>query len=228
MALEYNYTTLVADLASWPEETDPQFVTEIPTLIQHGELRLLRELALTIFETTATANITSASAAVTKPANMVSPLDLFYTLAGEEIHLTRATREFVRAYNAQGATGSPRYYAEESETTWLLAPKPNFTQSAGLTCVIIRRPAGLSSGSPSTKTWLSTYVPDLLLDSCLLAAERFLKNDARWATVKRDFDLKVSDAKAELAQLRRVMTDDQLINREVVRPANSDAPSQSE
>lgn len=228
VALEYDYTTIVAALQNWPEDDDPEFVAAIPEFIKHGELRLLRELGLEIFEVVVTADITSGSANVTKPTNMVAPRDLFYTRNGREIHLTRATSEFVRSYNAAGATGDPKFYAEDGETSWILAPKPNFTAVGGMSARITRRPAGLNTAAPTVKTWLSTHVPDLLLDSILLSAERFLKNDPRWIVTKRDFDLKLSDAKAEVAQLRRVTPEDQLVAREVVRPGNSDAQPQNE
>jgi hypothetical protein len=228
-ALAWTYATLAAALQDWPENDDADYVAAIPMIVQLGEMRALRELDLEgKTEVVVTTGITTSVATIAKPTPMVASRDLYYTSSGQEYHMIRAHPDWVRAYNAMGVTGLPRYFADDNETQWIVAPIPNFTAASGLNVRLTRNPAGLDSGAPSSTSWLGTNVPDLLLSSCLMMASRYLKNDPKWATFKRDFDLTVSQAKGRMPQLKRVQFEDQVANREVTRPQSSDANSQEE
>lgn len=228
-ALSYTYATLAAAMTDWPENDDADYAAAIPSIIQMGEMRALRELDLEgKTEVVATTDLTSASPNVTKPTNMVVARDLFYTRSSVEIHMVRAHPDWVRAYNAMGATGNPRFFGEDTDTTWVVAPVPNFSAVAGLSCRITRNPAGLDSTTGASTSWLSTQMPDLLLNCCLMMASRYLKNDPKWATFKREFDLIVSQAKGRMSQSKRIQYEDQVAGRDIQRPSPSDAPSQEE
>jgi hypothetical protein len=226
--MQYNYTTLLAALQAWPSDADPEYVAELPNIIKLGEQSLARELGLGALDTQFTADIASGVATIDKPNGMIVGYDLYYTNAGTYVQLSRQQPSFVQKYNATATNGNPKYFCEYSSTKWLVAPPPNFTSSAGLKVRGTAEPAGLDASTPTVKTWFSTNVGDLLLEFCLFAAEKFLKNDQRWNTVKMKIDLLLPDAKAELAQLRRVLPEDQLFARMVNRPENSDATPQNQ
>src|SRR5690606_19614087 len=117
----------------WPENDDADYQAALSGIIKMAELKVYRDLNLEgCMVATETTDITDASASITKPTNMLAPRELSYVRNGVRYQLIRETPEFVRAYNAMGATGNPRYYGEEDETTWVVAPVPNFTSSAGL------------------------------------------------------------------------------------------------
>jgi hypothetical protein len=228
-ALSYTYGILAATLQDWPENDDADFVAAIPSIIQMGELRCLRELDLEgKTELVVTTTVTSGVSAVTKPTPMVASRDLFYSNAGVERHLIRMSPDWIRAYNAMGLTGLPRFYGDDTDTQWIVAPLPNLTLSNSLNCRITRNPVGLDSANTNSTSWLSLNMPDLLLSACLMMAYRYLKNDPKWAGAKREFDQTVSQAKARMPQLRRAQFEDQVANREVQRPDPSDATPQEE
>lgn len=228
-ALSFTYSTLAAALQDWPENDDADFVARIPDLIKMGELRLYRDLNLEgVMAATATATITSGSSAVTKPTNMIAPRELYYTTGGVRYQMIRETPEFVRAYNAMGATGLPRYYAEESETAWEVAPTPNLTLSSGLNVRMTRNPSGLDATTPASTSYLSVQFPDLLLAACLMAAHRYLKNDPKWSQAKVEYDLLIADVRPKVSQLKVVQYEDQTSRRDVERASASDGPTQNQ
>lgn len=227
-AYTYTYATLEAALLSWTADDDTAFAAAIPAIIGQGELDLLTEFNLAIFDTNKTANIASGVATIARPTGVIAAHSLSYTTGGTYYQLTRQSPDFIRVYNGSASNGLPRYYSEEDETNWVLAPPPNFTSSAGLKIRCVCRPTVLDSATASGTSWVATNYPHLLLLSCLMAAQAYLKGDRRWGMAKTEYDLKLPDAKAEVAQLRRATADDQLLQREVVRPANNDAPPQNQ
>lgn len=200
--LQYTYATLAAAMQNWPEDDDADYVAAIPELIAHGELKLTRELDLEIFDVDVTANIASGVSTITKPANMVAPRTLAYT-NGEYVELEQRTVDFVRQYGATATAGNPKYYAELNETTWIVAPTPNFTSANGLKCRVIQRAAGLNSGTPSSTSFLSTRVPDLLLWASLISANIYLKNDPKYLQMTRDYAQRLPVAASEMGVLRK-------------------------
>lgn len=229
MAYQYDYTTLAADLVSWPSDDDSAYALAIPNIIAQGELDVLREFNLATFDTTKTANITASSATITKPTGCIAALSLSYGTGASYRQLTRMSPDFVRRYNAEAASSAElKYYCEEDETTYRVAPIPNFSTTNGMSIRCISRPTMLDSGAPTTKSWVSTNYPDLLLLACLMAAHVYLKNDRRWGMAKTEWDLKLPAAKAEVAELRRTTPADQLMRREIIRPGNNDAQPENQ
>lgn len=200
MALQYTYATLLSALQDWPEDDDADYAAAIPELIGHGELKLTRELDLEIFEVDVTTPIVSGSPTIVKPANMVAPRTLAYT-NGSYVELEQRTVDFVRQHAATSTSSNPRYYAELNETQWLVSPVPNFNGT--LNARIIRRATGLSAGAPDTPSYLSTYFPDLLLKSCLIAAQTYLKGDSKYAQMVVDYSRNLPMAAAEAGVLRK-------------------------
>lgn len=227
--MEYNYTTLMADLESWPEDgtADPEYVAAIPNIIAFGEDRLINELNLENLEAELDADIVSGSGEIVKPDELTAVRTLGYLSAsGVYIQLQRMTPEFVRKYAAEAAHADPRFYAEYSETVWSIAPIP--TASYDMDLRATAAPAGLDASSPTITTWISRKFPQLLLQSCLMSAHQYLKNDGRWGSVKTNYDLLMPDAKAQVAQLRKTTPEDQIYKRVTVRPENDDAQPQNQ
>ncbi len=201
--LQYTYATLAAAMQDWPEDDDPDYVAAIPQLIAHGELKLARDLDLEIFETDLTASIASASPYITKPASILVGRTLGYTQDSVYTELEQRTVDYVRQYGRSSVAGRPLYYAELSETQWLVAPTPNFSLSNGMEIRAIARNAGLDQTTPSSTSWFSTRMPDLLLWSCLISGGIYLKDDAKYVKMMQDYAIRVPVAAAEVAPLRR-------------------------
>ena len=82
---------------------------------------------------------------------------------------------FIRDYTpAAATTGTPKYYAEFDENTFILAPTPNTTFTFELH--YLYRPSSLTSAGDSGTTWLSTNAPNAMLYGSLAEAMVYLKN----------------------------------------------------
>lgn len=200
-ALQYNYSTLAASLADWPEDDDADFGLAIPNIIRMGEIKLTRDLDLEIFEVDDVTPIVSGVATIAKLANMVVARTLEYTNGGEFVQLDQRTVDYVRQYGAAKAAGNPLYYAELNETQWIVAPTPNFSSS--LRVRLVRRAAGLDAASPATTSWLSVNMADLLFWSCLMEAHEYLKNDPKFKDIEAKYNRRLPAAASEVGTLRK-------------------------
>ena len=200
MSHGFDYTELTAALQAWMEDDDSEFIGSIPDVIQLGEVRLLRDLDLTIFNTTDTTPTVQSQEWVVKPTG----LDVFnwqsvWYLNGlsETVFLELRSFDFVQDLRITGTESAPLFYAEETDLRWALAPIPDaiYTLNArGLT-----RPATLSVGNPNT--WLGDNAGDLLFKACLAESESFLKSDDRQPIWEADYQKLLPSAKRELYEL---------------------------
>jgi hypothetical protein len=191
------YAELTQQLQDWLEDDDTEFVGSIDEVISLGEKRLWRDLDLSLFTATETTAATVGTDFITKPtANpMIMNFDqLYYDDGARRIWLEHRSSDFVRDMQRPGIFGKPRYYAEQSETTWQIAPMSdgNYTiQARG-----VAMPIGLSA--TQTTTWFSIYQSDLLLKGCLAEAEKFLKSDDRAPMWEQDYINTLPAAKRDL------------------------------
>ena len=126
----YSYGTMFQDLQSWNEDYSADLQSELPRIIQNGELRCLRDMDLDLLDyQVATDAIDQTTAIVDKPGNMVRDRVLVLTDAtpAAVTVLVKRTFDFVLEYNiANGVTvGPPKYYGEYSPTQWIVAPVPD-------------------------------------------------------------------------------------------------------
>lgn len=182
------HTELVAKLQAWEEDDDLEFQASIDDIINLGEMRVWRDLDLSIFTSEGTTPTVASTETLTKPVTdteLVTWQSLYFDFdfgSGlERTWLELRSTEFVRDYQVPGTTAPPKYYSEQTETDWLLAPIPDDAYT-----VITRgvtRPTRLSVGNPTT--WLSLHQDDLLFKACMAESEAFLKSDDRidlWKT----------------------------------------------
>jgi hypothetical protein len=177
------YTELSDNLQAWLEDDDAEFTGSIDEVINLGEMRLWRDLDLSIFTSEDTTTTVASTETLTKPVTdteLVTWQSLYYDNAGERTWLELRSTDFVRDYQTPGSTAPPKYYSEQTETDWLLAPIPDGTYTVNTRGTT--RPARLAIGNATT--WLSLHQDDILFKACLAEAEGFLKSDDRvemWA-----------------------------------------------
>jgi hypothetical protein len=198
----FTYNQLRAALQSWPVEDNDEYTADLPKIIDMGELRLVRDLNMEIFDETASAIVvTSGSRFLTKPTGFIQTRTLWLITSGTKTPLLQRSRDFCNALAPTPATtGVPRYYCEYSATQWMVVPTPNATGTAE--SLFIKRPTGLASGTQNT--WLGDNVGDVLFLACLMEAENWLKADDRFADIKGQYDEKLNIARAELRNSIRV------------------------
>lgn len=183
MNAAWTYDTLVAALQTWPVKSSAAYVADIPRIIGLGEVRVVRDLNLEIFEITDDVDIDASTREVDKPADLLV-LRSFHLNVGASSavpykYLKKRSYDFCIAMypSLAGADeGEPEMYAELSETQWYVVPTPNGVYTG--TVRYTARPVGLTSSNQTS--WLGTYVPDSLFAACLMEAEHYLKADDRY------------------------------------------------
>jgi len=200
MSHETTYTQLVANLQAWLEDDDAEFTGSIDEVITLGELRVLRDLDLAIFSLAGTTATAMGNVLIAKPGvaeSVVTWQTIYYDVGSERTFLQLRSNDWIRDHQTPGATSSPLYYSEISETSWLVSPIPD----AVLTIEArgIARPEGLSATTATT--WLGDNVPDLLFKACLAEAEGFLKSDDRKPMWMEDYVAMLPTVKRETYEL---------------------------
>lgn len=180
----FSYAQLKTALQDWPSETKPEYVTNLDRIIYLGELRLIKDLNLDIFDKIdATPAVTIGNRDVTKPVDLITDRSLWFVASGVYSRLYKRSYDYIRSYAASAAiSGTPKYYADKNDTTWSLAPYPIATGTVEVHYV--GRPASIVTAG---NTWLGDKAGDLLFVCCLMESEQFLKADDRYADMKAKY-----------------------------------------
>jgi hypothetical protein len=193
----YTYAELKDNLQAMVDDDSSELQDSLDNIIALGELRLLRDLPLAIFDKIETLAFTPGSTTLTKPAGTVATRNMFFINgAGVLTHLEPRDLAYCYDYGPSPATTtpSPRFYADQDEDSWYIAGTPSAASVVKARLTI--RPEGLSS--TNTATWLSTNVGDLLLMACLVETEAFIKADERIAVWKTNNGERLGAARREM------------------------------
>lgn len=196
----FTYDQLFEALQTWPEDDASEYLADLPRIISLGELRLIRELNLDIFDKTDSLPVTGNNRVVDKPDDLITTRSIFWVTGGVKVPMYLRSREFCD-YFAPDPTllGNPRYFYE-TEDTWVFVPTPNSNSAAHVHYV--GRPTGLSESNQNT--WLGDFAGDLLFDCCLMEAEHWIKADDRYADIKTKFyEEKLPAGRLELRNIIR-------------------------
>lgn len=205
-ALAFTYTTLLQALQDWPRNDNATYVANLPTMIGMGELRLVRDLDLEIFDTEDNSiSLAIGSRLVLKPtaAIVVRSVGLVDPVTGY-VALKQRSLDYLRAYAPiASAQSTPQFYAEYSPTQIYVVDTPSAIIPVNFHSVT--RPADLlSSVTPGSTSWLSVRVSDALFAACLMEGEHYMQADDRYEDFKKKYyEELLPAARFELRQLRR-------------------------
>jgi len=199
MAYKTTATDLTANLQAWLEDDSSEFAASIPQIINLGELRLLKDLDLTIFDSATTASTAVSNDILSKPAAYTSDFQLgvrwmYISVSGETKWLELRSIDFVRDY-LNGVDGLPKYFAEDGESQWRLAPSPDAIYTVNIN--FRSRPSPLVV-TTNESNWLSDNAADILQYACLAEAEKFVKSDDRIPIWENDYVARFPAAKREI------------------------------
>lgn len=181
--MSYTYAEYVTTLAQTlvVPPTDPNFLAELPRIIDDAEQRIYRELDLldTVVRD-ASGALTANSRLFTFPQHIVVSESInVFTPVGTTINrypLTPTTREFIDQFFPNDAAPSipsvPYYYAMQTDQTIVVAPPPDAAYNLEVVGTI--RPAPLSA--TNTTTYLTQYLPDLFFAASMVFGQAYLQN----------------------------------------------------
>lgn len=182
-----SYKTQIATMAVVAED-DPAFVTILPQMITYAENRLYRDLDF-LFTSIATTNygLTVGSRQINVPAgtfvvpeqiNLITPAGTSSPNDGTRVPLLPTTKEFLDQVYGSGLSanrGQPKYFCPFDDYQFLVGPYPD----AAYTCEIVGtyRPESMSATNPTT--FISLYLPDLLIMASMIYISAYQRNFGR-------------------------------------------------
>lgn len=191
-----NYTQLTAEIQSFTQNTEADFVSSIPTFVRTAEQRIYNSVQLPAQRANVVSNTTAANQYLTLPTGFLSVFSIAVVnaVAGGYEYLLNKDVNFIRgAFPFPGVVGQPKYYAIFDEDTLLLGPTPDATYNIELH--YNRYPASITTSGTS---WLGDNFDSVLLYGSLVEAYIFMKGEA---DVLAMYQAKYDDALMKLKRL---------------------------
>jgi hypothetical protein len=173
--MAYTYTTLKTAIQDYVQSTETTFVSQLPRFILNAEERILKECQLDVFRKSSQGTASSGNQYLSKPSDFLSQnsLSVIKDSAKEFLLYKQATA--LQDYTPNPATtGTPLYYADWDEATFLLAPTPDTAFTMELH--YFYRPQSITLSSSGT-SWLGDNAELALLYGALVEAYTFLKGE---------------------------------------------------
>lgn len=175
---------------------DPYFTSLIPQALNVGELCIQRDLDLLASRTSNTYTLASASNTLTIPVgDFVTLQTVSYPFGSGNGPLLPVTQEWLQnIYNTSASNGPPQYFAmiggdasTSGATSNLVQFGPTADQAYTFTVFgTIRMPSlysfATSGPAATSKTYISTWLPDLLLQASCVYLAQFQRNFAAAGT----------------------------------------------
>ena len=173
--MAFTFTTLKTAIQDYTQNTETTFTNQLPTFIVNAEERILKECQLDVFRKNSRGSATSGNEYLEKPTDFLAQNSLSYISSSSKTFLLYKQVTFLQDYTPDPATtGTPKYYADWDESTFLLAPTPNadFTMELHY----FYRPTSITTSTDGT-SWLGTNAELSMLYGSLVEAYTFMKGE---------------------------------------------------
>jgi len=177
-----NYTALSSAIQAYTENTEADFIAEIPVFVQQAEQRIYNNVQFPSLRK----NVTGSTSANNKYVGCPNDFLAVYSMAvvdatGAYEYLLNKDVNFIRqAYPVPTDTGLPRYYAlfgaqsnDVNELTFLVGPTPDATYIVELHYYYY--PESIVTAGT---TWLGDNFDSVLLYGSLVEAYTYMKGEA--------------------------------------------------
>ena len=174
--MAYTFTTLKTAIQDYTQNTESTFVSQLSRFILNAEERILKECQLDVFRKSSQGSATSGSQYLSKPTDFLSQNSLSVIKSSSKEFLLYKQVTALQDYTPNPATtGTPKYYADWDNDTFLLAPTPDSNYTMELH--YFYRPTSITASSDGT-SWLGTNAELALLYGSLVEAYTFMKGEA--------------------------------------------------
>ena len=174
--MSFTYSGLKTAIQDYMDNSETTFVNTLDTFIQQAENRIFNTIELNVFRKNVTGTASSGTPHLGAPTDFISPLSLAVLDGSNYTYLLLKHPSFMRSYvTSASTTGTPKYYGQFDDDTFILAPTPDSNLTFELH--YLYEPASLTTKGDSGTTWLSENASDLLLYGSLVEASTFMKQD---------------------------------------------------
>ena len=180
-----NYAALSAAIQAYTENTETDFVANIPVFVQQAEQRIYNSVQFPSIRKNMTGVVSTTSTYLSAPDDYLASYSLAVIDAdGNYEYLLNKDVNFIRqAYPKATDTGLPKYYALfgptvsgstiTTELTFILGPKPDANYTVELHYYYY--PQSIVTAST---TWLGDNFDSVLLYGSLVEAYTYMKGEA--------------------------------------------------
>lgn len=173
--MAYTFTTLKTAIQDYVQSTETTFVNNLSRFIVNAEERILKECQLDVFRKNVSGNLTSGNQYLSKPTDFLAQNSLSVINSSSKEFLLYKQVTALQDYTPNPATtGTPKYYADWNEGTFLIAPTPDAAYDVELH--YFYRPTSITESGDGT-SWLGTNAELALLYGSLVEAYTFLKGE---------------------------------------------------
>ena len=186
--MSFTYATLKTATQDYMEDSGTTFANNLDNFIKVTEEDILKNVELDYYKKNVTGTASSGNAYLGMPSDFLSAFSLAVISSSVYTYLLLKHPSFIRDYTPNASTtGTPKYYADFDNDTFILAPTPDADYSFELH--YFYRPNSLTAGASDGTTYLSINAPNVLLSGCLLQAALFMKLDqTEVGTYKQNYD----------------------------------------
>jgi hypothetical protein len=180
-----NYAQLSAAISAYTENTEANFLAEIPVFVEQAEQRIYNVIQFPSLRKNVTGNITAQNKYLSAPNDFLSvySLAIYPVGGGDYIYLLNKDVNFIRqAYPSPTDYGTPKYYALfgptvtsgviTNEISLILGPTPDTAYTAELHYYYY--PESIVTAGTS---WLGDNFDTVLLYGCLVEAYTYMKGE---------------------------------------------------
>lgn len=176
MPAALTYTSLVEQIKTYCERpNDAALLAQIPMLILYAESKLAAAFKTLGVQQAVTSTLSQGVSTFAKPSywrDTVS-LRIAVPVTLEQKPLLLRSYEFCRTFwPIATQQGVPRYYADYTYENFLVAPTP----IAAYSFELVYHPRLTPLSDASEVNWFTENAPQLMLYSCMVEAQTYLKN----------------------------------------------------
>jgi len=174
--MAYTFTTLKTAIQDYTQNSETTFVSQLSRFILNAEERILKECQLDVFRKNVTGTASTGQQYLQKPGDFLAQNSLSVINSSNKEFLLYKQVTALQDYTPNPTTtGTPKYYADWDEVTFLLAPTPDSNYTMELH--YFYRPTSITESADGT-SWLGTNAELALLYGSLLEAYTFMKGEA--------------------------------------------------
>ena len=177
-----NYTQLSSAIQAYTENTEANFVANIPVFVKQAEQRIYNSVQFPSLRKNMTGTVSSTTPYLSAPNDYLATYSLAVVDAdGNYEYLLNKDVNFIRqAYPSASDTGLPKYYAlfgaqtnAPNELSFILGPKPDANYEVELHFYYY--PESIVTAD---ETWLGDNFDSVLLYGSLVEAYTYMKGEA--------------------------------------------------
>ena len=173
--MAYTFTTLKTAIQDYTQNTQTTFVSQLSRFILNAEERILKECQLDVFRKNVQGSATSGNQYLSKPTDFLSQNSLSVINSSNKEFLLYKNVTALQDYTPNPATtGTPKYYADWDNDTFLLAPTPDSNYTMELH--YFYRPTSITASGDGT-SYLGDNAELALLYGSLVEAYTFMKGE---------------------------------------------------